>query len=652
MRSLFIVALIWFLVALFIPESVFVRDSPEFVISAFFLDVAHPPGFPTYSQLANLFGLLPIGPIAWRISAFAAACGLVALVLAAQIMKEVIKKCFDKNITQANTLFAVLTTILFILVSPGFLRQSYTPEVYLLNAVFLELAVLIFIKFRERLDRRLLFLGAFISGLALGSHASYLLALVVFFLITLTYIRCDYRAIATSCCFFILGLSIYGYLPLRAMVNPPLNTGMTLSPQRFWAQISDRRDFDLNKSSISEGNYLLNRPHLSGALQSSIGALRRLSKEVSFPLLIIALVGLGALCWSDLRLGLLLIGIAASNLGFFIGWSSDPWIPSIVCLSLFFSFAVAHARALTKSSLWMNTLAIGCLAFGFLQSDFLTNLDWLRRFDFPRRKVKEMVRDVPSHAVFLTEPNWYLVAYSKFIERYRDDLKLAYVPDIYFPEYFRPIAISNTNGDRYVDASVDDYHQRLGNFLSFALKSGPVFLEPAASINGYLKSGLIFMDNGQVSLELGKTRSLQAQHLASRSAVIADCLADLLISPGFVKEEIRFLCEVDLTAHSEALSNSEFNTEAANLVEAMCLAPQANICSDLVYNNVAVYEMRSGDLESAVRWLAYGIERGGGYVGVLRQNLNGVLNRIGGDQIQDLFKDPVVSKIISKKADI
>jgi hypothetical protein len=62
-------------------------DSGELIVTARFLRVAHPPGFPLYLILAHLFSLIPIGSVALRInfaSAFfaALASGLLTLVVA------------------------------------------------------------------------------------------------------------------------------------------------------------------------------------------------------------------------------------------------------------------------------------------------------------------------------------------------------------------------------------------------------------------------------------------------------------------------------------------------------------------------------------------------------------------------------------------
>jgi hypothetical protein len=46
------------------------RDTPEFVLVAFYQDIAHPAGFPFYGMLSNLFTMLPFGTITWRVNLF------------------------------------------------------------------------------------------------------------------------------------------------------------------------------------------------------------------------------------------------------------------------------------------------------------------------------------------------------------------------------------------------------------------------------------------------------------------------------------------------------------------------------------------------------------------------------------------------------
>src|SRR5262249_52822733 len=84
--------LLWIGLVAVVPTSVYWRDASEFVILGFFLDVAHPAGFPLFSQLSNLFALLPLGRIAWRVTSFCCLIAVLDLVLLAWFSYQTLKR--------------------------------------------------------------------------------------------------------------------------------------------------------------------------------------------------------------------------------------------------------------------------------------------------------------------------------------------------------------------------------------------------------------------------------------------------------------------------------------------------------------------------------------------------------------------------------
>src|SRR5437763_12485664 len=62
-------------------RDIVVGDTPELVTAAIKLGVAHPPGYPLFTMLGHLFGLLPAGPMPFRLDLLAVVCGAVAVTL-------------------------------------------------------------------------------------------------------------------------------------------------------------------------------------------------------------------------------------------------------------------------------------------------------------------------------------------------------------------------------------------------------------------------------------------------------------------------------------------------------------------------------------------------------------------------------------------
>src|SRR5712692_10930990 len=64
-----------------LAPTIYWYDSPEFVTTAYTLDISHPAGSPTYSLGAKLLTFLPLGSIALRVNAFSALAGALSVAL-------------------------------------------------------------------------------------------------------------------------------------------------------------------------------------------------------------------------------------------------------------------------------------------------------------------------------------------------------------------------------------------------------------------------------------------------------------------------------------------------------------------------------------------------------------------------------------------
>jgi hypothetical protein len=58
------------------------EDTPKFQYLGYVLGTAHSPGYPLYTILTHALSQLPIGPLAWRMNLFSAACGAATVAFA------------------------------------------------------------------------------------------------------------------------------------------------------------------------------------------------------------------------------------------------------------------------------------------------------------------------------------------------------------------------------------------------------------------------------------------------------------------------------------------------------------------------------------------------------------------------------------------
>jgi hypothetical protein len=201
-------------------------DGVDFSIASASLGLPHPPSYPLFVILSRLFYSLPFGNPAFRLSLFSAFTTAVLL--------YVIWRLYDAGILER------IFFCFFVLLCKTFLANSVTGEVYSLNLLFF--AVIFFLS--EKIEnKKFFYLSAFLLGLGIGNHHT-LLFLAVYLIIEATKHResLSSRDWMVSLFFLILGLSVYMYLPFRAICNPQWNWGNPVNYKLFWTSFM-RADF-------------------------------------------------------------------------------------------------------------------------------------------------------------------------------------------------------------------------------------------------------------------------------------------------------------------------------------------------------------------------------------------------------------------------
>jgi len=218
-------------------------DGGDLIAAAYTLGIPHPTGYPLYVLLARLFTFLPWGDIAYRVnlmSAFFAAATIPLVYLASSILLAPTVEMGEwpalstaegwSDRTAAPV--ASMTAALAFAFSPVFWSQAVIAEVYTLNAFFVALMIYLLL----HCDRtrtfsngpRFFYSLAFFYGSSLGNHLSMLFLLPAGLFLAL---RGECRrflkpkTLVAASAFFLLGLSVYLYLPLRAAQHPPINWG-------------------------------------------------------------------------------------------------------------------------------------------------------------------------------------------------------------------------------------------------------------------------------------------------------------------------------------------------------------------------------------------------------------------------------------------
>lgn len=195
-------------------------DGGDLIAAARTLGVPHPSGYPTYTLLAWLFTHLPVGVIAYRVNLFSAVCAAIAVGL-------VLRASQVETPAQGQSLLITTATSLILAYSSLFWSQAVISEVYALLALFSAVLLLLLIRWRAGGRGWLLCLAAFTLGLGLGNHLTLVFVLPAAFILLWPERRrwfCP-RILLPGMALFVLGLSVYLYLPLAAQHRPPVNWG-------------------------------------------------------------------------------------------------------------------------------------------------------------------------------------------------------------------------------------------------------------------------------------------------------------------------------------------------------------------------------------------------------------------------------------------
>lgn len=211
-------------------------DSGELITVSLSLGIAHPTGYPLYTLLGRLVSTIPLGTVAWRVNLFSGLCGAGA---ACFISLAAMHMAGRKSIARIS---AALLSVAFLSLSKTMWDVSTQAEVYSLTVLlFSVLIYLVIVQWQKRCAWPLL-LTAYFYGLSFGNHMMTVLLLPSFTVaVVLAWRDLPKRRallLLWALFFFVLGLSLYLYLPLRSALDPPLDWGKPHTLERLVAHVT------------------------------------------------------------------------------------------------------------------------------------------------------------------------------------------------------------------------------------------------------------------------------------------------------------------------------------------------------------------------------------------------------------------------------
>ena len=207
-------------------------DSGELSLVVKTLGIAHPTGYPLFTLLGKIWVTLMFwGDLAFRLNIFSAFTGACA---AAFLFLTLSQLGIKPALSLAGSFLWAFSPVVW--------DQATVLEVYGLTSLLGILLLWLSLRYQENHDCKTLALIAFLAGLGLGNHLSLLWYLPGVMIIVLDKsVVTSWRKILLPGLLFILGLSVYLYLPLRSLNEPLLNWGDPSNWPRFISHVTGRQ---------------------------------------------------------------------------------------------------------------------------------------------------------------------------------------------------------------------------------------------------------------------------------------------------------------------------------------------------------------------------------------------------------------------------
>jgi tetratricopeptide (TPR) repeat protein len=548
------------------------RDSPEFVTVAHVLGISHPAGSPTYALVAKCMTFLPIGSIALRVNLCSALFGALTVSLLFFFLYEMLA-----GTALWTRLCAAWSGALFLCVSASFWRFAEVAEVYALQDCLIIILLTVLLKARiaqivtPSVARKWYWLFAFLYGLSTGVHAT-MAFFAPAFLVFIGLIEPHMfrgKALAFAMFFFVMGLTVYLYLPFRSLAEPVFNWGDPHTFRQLLIHLSDRKDgalhfaFSWSKLPYQIHIYLVNLCNEFSTLGVALGLLGCLTisyKEKSFGLL----------------LGLVFLG----NVGFFIRtWTAAfGFLPSFVIYSIWIGFGVHTCLALlaTAYQQWLihiPRVAVYTFLFGSIAATLggtymrhLAVTDQTGNYSAALYG-QHLLRQLPSDAILFSDYSWFPLLYLQNVERQRPDLTVLLQGDVLTPQYYAPLShkrfpnIRLASSPQPVMMSTEDYLLFLSKINH---EDHSLFWDPepdhAVSLDAhFLPQGLLFAFN-----PLQET-AITPQVLRTHRQLVAHATTQILT--GSDDQDATQMLASKLTFIGRYLKKRGFAAEAAQMYQ-------------------------------------------------------------------------------------
>ncbi|MFC1838808.1 protein O-mannosyl-transferase family [Thermodesulfobacteriota bacterium] len=399
-----------------ICPTVYPGDSGELTTAAFTLGISHPSGYPLYAIIGKIFCLIPVGNIGFRMNLMSS----FFTVLAVWIVYFLILK-----ITLSRV--AAFSASILLAFTPLIWSQTYAAEVYPLHVFFVALLLFLLHRWDETKKYSHLILFAFIAGLSFCNHLQTLmLAPAVFFLILSgdKTSLLNVKKLSFLTLFFIAGLFIYIYLPVRTDAGAAMHWGDPDNLDRFFAHVSGESHRNVYVFNKSLHDYLLRIKELLFSVWNQFGIV-----------LLMALLGWFRLASVRWKISFILVILFDSFYTVFLNTVSlevTPFaLPSCIVLTILAGMGIAHILTTIDYSQRISepvkkVIKVACCVAPLISLFFNFNLCNQSRNYTAYEHTINILRTLDSgNTLFMNgDNNIFPVTYGRMVEGMREDVTL------------------------------------------------------------------------------------------------------------------------------------------------------------------------------------------------------------------------------------
>lgn len=301
-----------------------------------------------------------------------------------------------------NSVFVAFLSVLALGLSELFFKQALIAEVYSLNSLFFIIILFCLLIFLNKRDCRWIFLAYFFAGLGLGNHHTILGIIFSSFILLFKYLK-NWQIFIISFLFFILGITVYIYLPLRSLVNPCIDWG---NPETFknFIEVITRKQFG-----FGEGDFSIDK-----MLSQSIYYIDYLHKQFYMPVIILSIYGFIVALKKNRFFSIFTLVTFLIN-GILTFYVLNPEVnefflvtnfitPSLIMLSLFLSYALTSIKE-KRFSLYLTICLILLLTISikfYKQHEEISQKNNLFTYQF----AKDTFENLPDKSIIIGEADY------------------------------------------------------------------------------------------------------------------------------------------------------------------------------------------------------------------------------------------------------